>query len=222
MPTTIGASRAGFGVPPKRTLSYQLSSTFALPVSNKPTKMRNCLLAFLPVILFCVGCACPQGDRYAALYELSATPMSEAKWNNLIGNYSGPIRSHVHTWMGTTGIKSEEVALSLRGTAMHPKIYLKIRGSYSTAWTGLGSQDDVYTNIARLEYGAKVPLEVTTHAPNVLVVEIPKRIYIMRFACPGTIEVDELGINGWRGTGRLLRIPDFPCPVSGLSRAMDE
>jgi len=173
--------------------------------------MRIRLLAFLPMLLLCVGCASSE-LRYEPLSELSAAPVSDPVWNKMIGNYSGPIRSHVHTWMGTTGVKSEEVALSVRGTPLHPKLFMRIHANYTTSWTGLGSQEDVYTNIPRMEYGAKVLKEASSHAPDALVIEIPKRIYILRFFCRDSIEVDEIGINGWRGTGRLQRIPEFPCP----------
>lgn len=179
--------------------------------------MRFCLFAFLPIAMLFTGCA-SSCLRNEPLYELSAAPMSDSEWNKNIGIYSGPVRSRVHTWMGTTGEQSEEVSLSVRGTALHPKIYLRIRANYTTAWTGLGSKADVYTNIPRLEYGAKVLQHACTHAPNVLVLGIPKRIYIMRFTCRDTIEIDEIGIHGWRGVGRLQRVPEFPCPEESKSR----
>ena len=164
------------------------------------------------MILLCVGCAShPSKLGYVPLYELSAAPVSDAAWSRMVGNYSGPVRSHVHTWMGTTGDKSEELSLSLRGTALNPRVFVRIRSSYTTAWAGLGTKNEVFTNIPRLEYGAKLLQEASSHAPDALVVEIPKRIYILHFYCRDTAEVDEIGTNGWRGTGRLQRIPEFPC-----------
>jgi hypothetical protein len=130
----------------------------------------------------------------------------------MVGTYNGPIRSRVKTWLGTTGERSEEVNLTLRGSALHPRIYMRIRGVYSTAWMGLGSIENTYTNIPRLFYGSKKPLEVSTHAPQALVVEIPKNIYIFHFKCGDSADVDQIGLNGWRGVGRIQRVPMYPCP----------
>ena len=129
----------------------------------------------------------------------------------MVGNYSGPIRSRVKTSMGSTGEKSEEVNVSIRGSAQHPQIFMRIRSNYSTAWTGSGARLDAYTNIESMLYGNNPLIGASSHAPNALVIEIPKNIYTLKFVCPDSADVEEIGIHGWRGTGRLHRVPDFPC-----------
>ena len=181
--------------------------------------MRFRLLAFLPTILLFAGCSSLNSQvRFAALHELSAAPVSDAAWGRIVGNYSGPVRSRVHTWMGTTGEKSEELSLSIRGSALNPQVFIRIRSNYTTAWTGLGTKAEIFTNIPRLEYGAKPLKEVSSHAPDALVIEVSKRIYVLRFLCPENVDVDEIGIHGWRGSGRLMKIPEFPCAPANIGR----
>jgi hypothetical protein len=171
------------------------------------------LLGSLMVVLLFTGCAGPD-NRNAVLYQLNAAPMTASAWASARGTYNGPIHASTDRF-GFHALMQAETRLDLYGSASDPAVTLQVDKGYSTAWTMYGERTGTYTNVPTKRYGSQGTILATSHYPNqvLLVVRRDTTVnhkptwLILTFLPNGSIDIDYLGLSGWRGSGELWRIP---------------
>jgi len=173
--------------------------------------LARAALAVMPVML--AGCA-GFSDRRAILNELDPAPMTERAWSQMVGTYTGPIRSATQRG-GFEGESATETRLDLSGWAAAPEVVLRMDTGFSTAWAMYGERKGTYTNIPSKRYGTQGAVYPSTHAPNQLLLQWRRfgvsantgGWIILTFRGNGVIDADMIGHSGWRGDGELWRAP---------------
>lgn len=185
-------------------------------------RLRSMKLARLsPLLLLLAFCftGCPSiRDRQAVLRGFSPQPIAPEDWSAMTGIYTGPLRADVHTFFGTRGVSTSDARLEIYGSAEHPLVYFKWHTVYSSALTPVSMRTETYTNIPERQYGTQSRIRPVSHAPNELLLKLHPNVLsptsftylVVRFHGDGCATVDYLGHFGWRGIGRLHRLPRHP------------
>jgi len=161
------------------------------------------------------GCAGPS-NRNAVFNELNPAPMTASAWARIRGTYTGPIHASTDRF-GVHALAQMETRLDINGSAYDPAVTLQIDKGYSTSWTAYGEHKGTYTNVPYRRYGSQGTIVASSHYPNQMLVTV-RRVstlnhkpswLVLTFLPSGSIDVDYLGLSGWRGSGELWRIPGY-------------
>jgi hypothetical protein len=178
--------------------------------------MRLIRFLMFGVVLAMAGCA-GAPDREAVLAELNPAPMDARGWSHATGAFTGPIRGTTERY-GFEGLSEMEVRLDLTGPVDDPGAVLKIDHEYSTSWTTYAEKRRTFTNVPSRRYGSQGTMQVTTHAPNQVLLSVRRDGALQRhpdwmvltFRNDGAVDVDWIGHSGWRGDGELWRMTTPP------------
>lgn len=174
-------------------------------------------LLLLGAALLMTGCLSIR-DRNVVLRGLDPEPVSPVQWEDMTGTYIGPLRAHVDTFVGTKGAAASDARLEIYGSAERPLVFFKWNTAFTTALVPIANRSESYTNIPQRRYGVKGRARPSTHWPDTMLLKLHPNILsptsftylILHFRGDGGIDVDYLGHFGWRGIGRLHRLPEFP------------
>lgn len=166
--------------------------------------------------VFLAGCAgVPQ--RRAIRETLQPEPMTEQAWAAATGVYTGPVRTVIRRF-GTEGAAVADARLEVSGSALRPRVFLKMQTGYSSAWTPYVERTETFTNIPERRYGTQGYILATTHGPDQLmlrfrpgVLSTNSRVFwIVTFTGRDCATVTAVGRSGRHGEGTLHRVPEFP------------